>query len=110
MNSDVKLIFNEKFAEKEVCRSCKQCTGPTHKTLDTYYYPNVHLMIRNYSSSMCTKGNFTVGSAYEIALAESMNSCVGEPSNGDKNTNFWRTILGLNMPNKFKSFAWRAEI
>lgn len=64
-------------------------------------------MIRNYSSSMCMKGKFMVCSAYKFALAESVNSCVGEPSNGDKRKKIWRTVWGLNMPNKVKSFAWR---
>ena len=54
------------------------------------------------------KGKFTVRSAYKTALDEAMNSGVGEPSNGDTHRKFWRKIWSLNMPNKVRSFAWRA--
>ena len=33
MNSDVRPIFNESFAEKKICGSCEQCTEPTENAL-----------------------------------------------------------------------------
>ena len=54
------------------------------------------------------KEKFTVHSAYKIALDKAMNSRVGEPSNDDTHRKFWRKIWSLNMPNKVKSYAWRA--
>ena len=46
-----------------------------------------------------------VQSAYKLALDKSMNSCVGEPSNGDTRGRYWRAICILNMPTKVKSFV-----
>ena len=54
------------------------------------------------------KEKFTVHSAYKIALDKAMNSRVCEPSNADTHRKFWRKIWSLNMPNKVKSYAWRA--
>ena len=54
------------------------------------------------------KGKFTICSAYNNALEEAMNSKVDEPSNSDTHWKFWRNIWSLNMPNKVKSFAWKA--
>ena len=51
---------------------------------------------------------FTVCGVYIIALDKAMNSGVGEPSNGDTHRKFWRKSCSLNMPNKVKTFAWRA--
>ena len=54
------------------------------------------------------KGDFTVRSAYKITLTEVSNGSTGETSDNQNRTLFWKTLWGLNVPNKVKSFAWRA--
>ena len=53
------------------------------------------------------KGNFIVCSVYKIAVAKSMETRMEETSNGENHKSFWRTLWGLNLPNKMKSFAWQ---
>ena len=58
---------------------------------------------------VCTpKRKFTVCGVYVVALDKAMNSGVGEPSNGDSHRKFWRKSWSLNVPNKVKTFAWKA--
>ena len=55
-----------------------------------------------------SKGNFTVWSAYKIALLSSSDSRPENSSNGN-HSQFWKNLWRLNVPNKIKSFAWRAS-
>ena len=56
-----------------------------------------------------TKGIFIVNSAYKVTLAASpYASTVGESDTIAKET-FWRTLWILDIPNKIKTFAWRAR-
>ena len=57
------------------------------------------------------KGDFTVRSAYKLALEMEMvhDRSFGEASNNRSNKLFWKTIWRLNVPDKVKSFAWRAS-
>ena len=55
------------------------------------------------------KGIFAVNSAYKVTLAASpYASTVGEADTIAKET-FWRTLWILDIPNKIKTFAWRAR-
>ena len=54
------------------------------------------------------KGNFTVNSAYKVAWAISPSVAMEEVSNNDAKRQFWRTIWNLAIPNKLKTFTWRA--
>ena len=57
----------------------------------------------------CTpKGNFTVRSAYRVALLSSSNLSP-ETSSCCNRGLFWKTLWGQNMPNKIKTFAWLAS-
>ena len=55
------------------------------------------------------KGNFTVRSPYKVAVASSSNNNSGCSSNEQKSKSFWKTLWRLNIPNKVKSFAWKAS-
>ncbi|XP_030922977.1 uncharacterized protein LOC115949847 [Quercus lobata] len=54
------------------------------------------------------KGEFTVRSAYYIALKVIESDEVGESSYGDFRTPLWRKIWHLKIPAKIRIFAWRA--
>ena len=54
-----------------------------------------------------SKGHFTVSSAYKVAFSSISNpSPVG--SNKQNCRKFWKSLWGLNIPNKVKNFAWQA--
>ena len=55
-----------------------------------------------------SKGNFTIRSAYKIALSSSANQRPKNSSSGNRSS-FWKNLWRLNVPNKIKSFAWRAS-
>lgn len=55
-----------------------------------------------------SKGNFTVRSAYKIALSSSSDQRPDNSSRESRNS-FWKNLWRLNVPNKIKSFAWRAS-
>ena len=59
-------------------------------------------LIRAYTS----KGHFTVSSAYKVALS-SISNPSPEGSNR-QNCRNWKSLWGLNVPNKVKNFAWQA--
>ena len=50
-------------------------------------------------------------SAYKLALEMEMvhDGNSGEASNNQSNKLFWKTMWRLNVPNKVKSFTWRAS-
>ena len=52
------------------------------------------------------KGNFTIRSAYKVAMASSSNNNFGGSSNEQKSKSFWKTLWRLNIPNKV---AWKAS-
>ena len=54
------------------------------------------------------KGEFTVKSAYYVALSLVETEECGECSNGDQRTPLWRKIWHLKIPAKIRIFAWRA--
>lgn len=54
------------------------------------------------------KGNFSVKSTYKVAFSSSSNS-IGGTSDGHNNKWFWISLWWLNIPNKVKSFTWRAS-
>ena len=54
------------------------------------------------------KGNFTMSSAYRVALLSSSNLSP-ETSSCCNQGLFWKTLWGLYMPNKIKTFAWLAS-
>ncbi|KAK9987987.1 hypothetical protein SO802_028226 [Lithocarpus litseifolius] len=56
------------------------------------------------------KGQFTVNSAYKVALSPSQASTspLGSTSNNQQTSVFWKTLWRLKVPSKFRSFAWRA--
>ena len=55
-----------------------------------------------------SKGNFTVRSAYRIALSSSSDQRPKNSSSGNRSS-FWKNVWRLNVPNKIKSFAWQAS-
>ena len=55
-----------------------------------------------------TKENFTVRSAYNVALSSTFGSVPG-PFNGKNSGTFWKSLWGLNVPNNIKNFAWHAS-
>ena len=55
------------------------------------------------------KGNFTIRSAYKVAMASSSNNNFGGSSNEQKSKSFWKTLWRLNISNKVKLFAWKAS-
>ena len=52
------------------------------------------------------KGNFTVRSAYRLALDMVNSVANGEASDNHQQSLFWKILWHLNAPNKIKSFAW----
>ena len=54
------------------------------------------------------KGDFTVKSAYYIALQVLEINDEGECSSGDYRTALWRRMWYLNIPAKIKKFSWQA--
>ena len=54
------------------------------------------------------RGIFTVNSAYKVALSLSSHANPCTTSHGSDHTHFWRTIWALNIPNKIKTFTWKA--
>ncbi|XP_075653880.1 uncharacterized protein LOC142624231 [Castanea sativa] len=55
------------------------------------------------------KGNFTVNSAYKVAIASSPNATMEGASTNDMTGRFWQTVWSLGIPTKLKTFAWRAS-
>lgn len=55
------------------------------------------------------RGTSTANSAYKatFSLSPQAHSC--KASNDQDHNLFWRTIWSLNIPNKLKTFAWRAS-
>ena len=49
-----------------------------------------------------------MNSAYKLALSMNTSLAMAEPSDGDTHKLFWRTIWGLHVPNKVKTFTWKA--
>ena len=49
-----------------------------------------------------------VNSAYKVAWVISPSAAMEEVSNNDAKRQFWRTIWNLAIPNKLKTFTWRA--
>lgn len=56
------------------------------------------------------KGNFIVRRAYRLVVASRIGNTFGGASNEENGKIFWKTIWRLNIPNKVKSFAWKAWI
>ena len=54
------------------------------------------------------KGEFTVKSAYYVALSLVETKEYGECLNGDQRTPLWRKIWHLKIPAKIRIFAWQA--
>ena len=54
------------------------------------------------------KGNFTVQSIYRLALDMVNSTANVEASDNHQRSLFWKTLQHLNVPNKIKSFTWRA--
>ena len=54
------------------------------------------------------RGVFTVNNAYKLALSMNTSLAMAEPSDGDTHKLFWRTIWGIHVPNKVKTFTWKA--
>ena len=52
------------------------------------------------------KGEFTVKSAYYIALSLVETEECGECLSGDQRTPLWRKIWHLKIPEKIRIFAW----
>ena len=55
------------------------------------------------------RGLFTVNSAYKVALSLSSHASPCTSSNAPNHTYYWSTIWGLSLPNKIKTFAWKAS-
>lgn len=55
-----------------------------------------------------SKGTFSVKSAYKVAMAMDSIGSLGESSTNHNQTQFWKKLWRLYIPNKVKSFAWRA--
>ena len=55
------------------------------------------------------KGCFTVKSAYKVAMAIRDLGDSGAALGNQTCKNFWKRLRGLNVPNKVKSFVWRAS-
>ena len=54
------------------------------------------------------RGEFSVKSAYHIAVNIVDSQAVGESSLGDVRAPVWRKLWHLNLPAKIKIFTWRA--
>ena len=55
------------------------------------------------------RGNFIVCKAYRLAMGSRIGNTFGGASNEENGKIFWKTIWRLNIPNKVKSFAWKAS-
>lgn len=55
-----------------------------------------------------TTGLFKVNNAYKLALSMNQSLATAESSDGNTHRLFWRTIWGLCVPNKAKTFTWNA--
>ena len=55
------------------------------------------------------RGNFIVRKAYRLAMGSGIGNTFGGASNEENGKIFWKTIWRLNIPNKVKSFAWKAS-
>ena len=53
-------------------------------------------------------GKFTVRSAYKLAQAIQSDGNAPESSNPSAVRQTWRRLWDMNVPNKFKHFAWKA--
>ena len=56
------------------------------------------------------KGIFSVSSAYKVSLSINGNTAATHsgPLDAQNTRLFWRTLWRLHIPNKLRSFAWRA--
>ena len=54
------------------------------------------------------RGEFTVRSAYYVALSLVETNNEGESSAGDPRSLLWKKVWHLNLPKKIRIFAWRA--
>ena len=54
------------------------------------------------------KGTFSVNSAYKVALSLTLATNSESTSHGQDKSSFWHTIWGPNIPNKIKTFTWKA--
>ena len=54
------------------------------------------------------RGNFTVNSAYKVAISMARCNPVAETSHGALHTSFWRKIWNLHTPSKINLFTWKA--
>ncbi|KAL0003811.1 hypothetical protein SO802_011372 [Lithocarpus litseifolius] len=54
------------------------------------------------------RGEFTVRSAYYVALPIVESIQEGESSCGDPRTQLWKKVWHFNLPSKIRIFAWRA--
>ncbi|XP_075654846.1 uncharacterized protein LOC142625013 [Castanea sativa] len=55
------------------------------------------------------KGNFTINNTYKVAIAMSQNTTSEGASTNDMMSRFWEKIWSLGLPNKLKTFAWKAS-
>ena len=78
---------------------------------DVHSIPSIPLSVRmpwdKLVWAFTSKGNFTIRSAYKIAVADSMVTRMEGTSNGEDHITFWRRLWSLNVLNKIKSFAWQ---
>lgn len=58
--------------------------------------------------ALTPSGKFTVKSAYRIAWQERGGHITKESSNATCMKEFWKLIWRLRVPNKIRSFTWRA--
>ena len=55
------------------------------------------------------RGNFIVRRAYRLVAGSRIGNIFKGASNEENRKIFWKTIWRLNIPNKVKSFAWKAS-
>ena len=55
-----------------------------------------------------SNGNFTVRSAYKLAINLFTSATCGTTSDGSSLRKFWRKIWSLPIPHKVQHFCWRA--
>ena len=51
-------------------------------------------------------GSYTVKSGYKFLVSEGLNNW--SPRHSDRNSELWKLIWGLEVPNKVKNFVWRS--
>ncbi|KAK7858245.1 putative ribonuclease h protein [Quercus suber] len=86
----------------------RQVLGPEEADLVLGIPLSLHLPQDCYIWDSNPNGKFTVRSAYK-SLKEGLDrGSVGECSDGSVMKQIWRSIWGMNTPNKIRSFAWKA--